>query len=822
MIVKRILLKNIFIIIAITMIAYPSWGQELEQNNSVEKPTPEELKSEHNKEEAGRERIEAEADKDVAKALQAFKENRYQESVDLYNEAVKKLRNVSDYSAYSKNKIENIKYNLALVYHYWARDVAEQAEKFYEQEKFDDAIKKAQEAMKLDPSLKSRMARLIQRFQDQKKVAVYKEQIDEEVVDPGKEKRIYEIDILMAQGRELYKQKLWHRAREKFEEILIKDPYNIPAVSMIKKLTKKMYEAGSQRYDMTLEERTAETTWTGVVPLIPRSSDNAPRKFAPIERQREGNRIKQKMEEIIIEHMEFNEATIPAVIKAIRFAAKQQDKDEEGVNIILRMATPKKPSGGTSDADAGLDMELGEDDLLLDDEFGEENAVTPDNEGAGGASGERTITIMFDDLSLGEAIRNICFAAELKYRVEEHAIVIAGKDVPLDEFETRIYPIDSEADFGGVDAGGGDGATSVKQYFSRRGADFPAGSEIVYDNAISRLIATNTPAQLRRIEKIINELNVVDPQVLIECKFVEFQENKHNEFGIGWTFSREHNSQYNAFTNPTDRPRNRIFQANDQPLRFLNTGTGDGFPLNTDDQMFSIGKTTEKGFSFEAAIHAMDLENNLNILSCPRITTQNGEEAIIRMTEEIYFPDSWGEPTILDSGIAPPEDPGVENFAATGYVASMPEFSEPTELGIRLTVTPTVDPDKYTITLDMIPVVQQHVGWTDYTYDVVTGQGTVKNITKMAIIEARTVTTQVTIYDGETIVMGGIMRDKIDTVDDKWPILGDLPIVGRLFRSKYETSRKENLLIFTTPRLVNPNGTPLRQREIRGMPPFRM
>jgi general secretion pathway protein D len=186
------------------------------------------------------------------------------------------------------------------------------------------------------------------------------------------------------------------------------------------------------------------------------------------------------------------------------------------------------------------------------------------------------------------------------------------------------------------------------------------------------------------------------------------------------------------------------------------------------------------------------------------------------MVTEVFFPDSWGEPTLIDNGATDPKESEV------GYVSSMPEFGEATELGVKLTVTPTVDPDKYTITLDMIPVVQAQVDWTDYSYIQATSGGTVKNTVRMVIIEARTVTTQVTIYDGETVVMGGIMRDSILTMEDKWPIIGDLPLVGRFFRSRAKTAIKENLLIFTTPRLVNPNGSPLRQREVRGKPPFRM
>lgn len=81
--------------------------------------------------------------------------------------------------------------------------------------------------------------------------------------------------------------------------------------------------------------------------------------------------------------------------------------------------------------------------------------------------------------------------------------------------------------------------------------------------------------------------------------------------------------------------------------------------------------------------------------------------------------------------------------------------------------------------------------------------------------------TSVDCFDGETIVLGGVIKDQVSATDDQYPILGTLPIVGRLFQSKTKESTKQNLLIFLTCRLVNPDGSPLREREMRGLPPFR-
>ena len=816
---KILILTNAILVLFSMLSAQILKAQEMIKDPN--KPSKSELVNEENKEEVAREKDEVDADRLVARAGDAFKEDRFEEAISLYLAATDKLEKSANVSDYINAKIKNIKQNMAVVYHYWARSIAVQAEKDVDEKKFDEAMEKCSKAVKMDPTLSDKISRLLKRIEEKKKVTKYRSETDESVVDGNKKERSYQIDILMAQGNKLYDQKLWDRAREKYEEILVLDPYNIVAVEKIKKLTKKMYEAGVHRYEATRWERAAETEWNHVAPLLPRSATVDEKPPVPIKRDLAGSKIQQKLDDIMIEHMEFEDASIRAVINMLRLEAKDKDKDKEGVNIILRTAAATQASSDTGEADSNSDIDGGgDDDFLFDDtdslDAPDDTAVDADTGNGDSSSGGTTITIMFDDLSLGEAIRNICLAADLKYRVEEYAVVIAGKDVPLDDLETRIYPIDSEAGMSSEeDASGGSatGAASVQGFFERQGVLFPEGAKVVYDDSISRLIATNTPEQLRRMERIIDELNVVDPQVLIETKFVEYHEGKQNEFGVAWSYAKPTGNSDKSVT----------VQQSDQPLRFLSDMnrtnlaktrqqsdiTGQG------DTAFTVTHTDSDGASYGATVHALDLADDINMLSCPRITTQNGEEATIRMTKEVYYPDSWTEPTLI-SGLA-----------MFGYVASMPEFSDPTEEGVRLTVTPTVDPDKYTITLDMIPIVQKRVDWTDYSYNQPVPDTTnpvtyVENKVIMPVIEARTVTTQVTIYDGETIVMGGIMSDSIISHDDRIPILGDLPLVGRFFRSTSSTSEKKNLLIFTTPRLVNPNGTPLRQSEIRGMPPFRM
>ena len=786
--------SSLFPILVLFMLAVPiCWLTAVEEAELTEQ-----YKRAADNEEVSREKIEREAAAMARDARMAFEKEDYSAAIRHYLSAIEKLRPFNE-NVHTKNTLKNIRQNMAVVYHYWGRDVAVRAQKDAEEGAFDEAIAKCMNAMEIDPSLAPSMENLIKRYSAMKKNTVYTNEKSEKSTDPGKDQRLYEIDVLLLQGKKLYQQELWHRAREKYEQVLLIDPYNTQAIEGIKHLTKRMYEAGKRRFDVTQEERNAEVEWNYVSPLIARSLMPSEVVPEPIERRQLGSKIREKLQNIIIDHMTFEDATVSAVVNLLRVRAKDLDPQREGINIFLRLggaAPAAAPSAAPGAAAPG--------DGFLWDETEEADDLGAPAGGGGGEVAERTLTIMFEGITLEDAIRSICVAADLNYRVEEYAVVMAARTLALDSLETRIYPVEAQAfEEMGVDAGGEGGTTSVREYFVRRGVPFPEQARIVYDASISRLIATNTDENLKLIEQIIDELNIIDPQVLIEAKFVEIQENKTDELGFGWTVSKPN-------PDPAALPHKYYFDANDQLLRFDPNAR-----LGGNDVAFDL-RTQHQDFNVRLQVHAMDIQDRTDILSCPRITTLNGEEATIRMVQDEYFPESYGETTVLSAG-----DAGI------GFSAAMPEFGEPEEIGVRLTVTPTVDPDRYTIHLDMIPAVRTFIGWTDYSYNVPTeiaGGGTVSvpNTIRMPIIEARTIQTGITVYDGETVVMGGIMRDATSTVDDRIPILGDLPLVGRAFRTRYVDKAKANLLIFTTVRLVNPDGSPLREREVRGKPPFRM
>ena len=141
------------------------------------------------------------------------------------------------------------------------------------------------------------------------------------------------------------------------------------------------------------------------------------------------------------------------------------------------------------------------------------------------------LTMMLDKIPLETVIRYICIQANLKYRVDDNAVVIASKDVPLDDVITKVYPVDKSA----ISLREGQ---TIQEFLAEAGVVFNAGASAVYKDYIGRLVMTNTPKEHKVLEEFLSKQNKVDPQVLIQTKFVEVKLNDLEELGFKYSFSR--------------------------------------------------------------------------------------------------------------------------------------------------------------------------------------------------------------------------------------------------------------------------------------------
>ena len=761
----------------------------------------------------------------VKKANKSFLDKKYEIARDQCLGAIAILSKISPPNKITKTKIINIRDLLAMVYSYWANDILKQADSSADTGKLENAILLCRQAAEMNPKLSAHSDEMIKKFNQKIRLNKYKDITSESKFNPNRKKTLYNIDVLYEQGKKLYNNKNYTEAKNKFEQLLVLDPYNSNAIYYLKNINDEIYYTGQNRQAVISDKRTAEAEWKSLPPIIAKTLSGDRIDIAaniPIAKKPNVDILQKKLDDIIIKHIAFEEVPLKTAVMFLKRESKKLDPEGKGINIFLRISE-KKPaqqeseaSGSEGDADWEDEGTAGTESDEIEEEFAD----------------QYLITMVLDNVPLGKALEYVSAAAGLNYNVSNYAVEISSSNISS-TMETAVFPI--EVDQYIKVQTEADGSTlytiQLKAFFSERGIKFPEGSSAVYDAKVSRLIVRNTPAEISKLSKLLTELNKNAPQISIAAKFVEIEQKDFEELGFEWRTGN---------LNPDASSRATSWENNDQINNFalVNGATTDpkydrAFGVNYVGDPNSLG-TDRNGLTFDAVIHALDQNEKINLLSAPKVTTLSGQKATIKMTTDTYYPTEWSKPTLTtqSSGITP----------LFLFVPPAPIFKDPTENGIVFFVTPFVASDRYTIDLELEPQIQKFIGWSDYTYQVSRTASTTTETTdptdpstddtksavrtkdaviKMPKFKIQAIQTHLKIYDGETVVLGGVVKDETDTTDDRIPILGDVPLIGRFFRSEIEDANKTNLLIFTKVLLVNPDGTPLRPKPDNSLPNFR-
>jgi type II secretory pathway component GspD/PulD (secretin) len=210
----------------------------------------------------------------------------------------------------------------------------------------------------------------------------------------------------------------------------------------------------------------------------------------------------------------------------------------------------------------------------------------------------------------------------------------------------------------------------------------------------------------------------------------------------------------------------------------------------------------------------LEQEGITNTLSAPKVTTISGNTAQIKVVTVRKFPEDWEPPEV---------ETGSGDNGSMSYTPATPTFGEETELGVILDVTPTVSANGFAIDMELSPQIIDFLG-DDPSFNTVMildGKELESKVGMTAILSERIANTKLVVWDGETVVLGGFIQEKLQKFEDKVPVLGSIPLLGHLFRSRGEKSVKTNMLIFVNARLVDSSGIPIRANDLRGLPDFR-
>jgi general secretion pathway protein D len=638
------------------------------------------------------------------------------------------------------------------------------------------------------------------------------------------EYRIKQNDIRerLRTGRDYFVAQEFKEALRAFEGVLSVSPENTEAIRWREKVSQTINDRARMELESTRDDmmRMVSQTWN------PRDygADEAGKNVTTDPgRSRKDNvhkmarkKILDKMERIRIPEVDFRQANIHDVMGFLQEQSVEHDDqalipEERGVNIILNISSLE----GAAEAAAPSD------DFGFD--FGDGGG-----DGGAAASGVPSITFRARNISLLEAMNLVTEIGKLKYRIQGSVVLVIPMDDPGGEIIHRTYSVqptisatilDADADLAGPRAAGGSGgfipldgggagggdATDWKGFFGRLGVTWPRGSSIQYISSIGKLLVANTAENLTVFEEKLADLDVVPRQIEIEARFVEIGQSDLNSFGLeynltdDWEVAQKKNA--NGPVGSAEKivvPKTSLTKGN----RFLDEISNTVFEFARPDDLLSFASVLTNP-ELEIVLHAIQAKGNADLLSAPKVTTQNGLEATIKVVTEYIYPSDYtiepGTPSTLNA------DGSVQQAGQPPVVT--PAGFETREVGVILSVLPEVSPEGQMINLTMTPEVVTEPDWRDYGQEYTDANGNVVRIPiEQPFFHTRSISTSIMIYNGATVVMGGMISEERIEVDDRVPFLGDIPIIGRLFRSTFENSEKRNLLIFVTARLVDPRG----------------
>ena len=460
-----------------------------------------------------------------------------------------------------------------------------------------------------------------------------------------------------------------------------------------------------------------------------------------------------------------------------------------------------------------------------------------------------TVNLQLRGVSVYQALDYTCKRVGFSFTVGSGGIVEVREDSGDSLLETEIYPLSTAAvlkmtglsaggtgapaaggaatsPFGGAAAGGagaGDGQrpeeVAIKNFLTRSGVAFELPATLSYDG--TNLIVYQSRKNLDRVKNIIRRYSDIK-QVHIEAKFMEVEQKILNELGVNWSLAPTAGGGGNVNAATNLRSINSVFASNNASVRQLNV-TGNlpipqpapnfpgGINLGNTNSSYSGTVGIIGAETLGVAIRAIEENAGSDLMSSPSLTVLDGKTAVIKVAQLLRYPQAYGD-TQSNVGTASTTGAGGSS-TSVAITAGTPQDFTIQEVGVTLEVTPTVAADD-SIALNLKPKVTEFEGFVEYggTSIAISGAVTVSVPSGFfqPIFSTREVTTDVTVFDGATVVIGGLTREEVKTVDDKVPVLGSIPLIGAAFRSTGKTIQKKSLMVFVTANLVSPGGATLR------------
>ncbi len=399
----------------------------------------------------------------------------------------------------------------------------------------------------------------------------------------------------------------------------------------------------------------------------------------------------------------------------------------------------------------------------------------------------------------------------------------------------------------------------AQEAFADQGVSFPQGASANFNPTTNTLYVVNTLSNHDIIQQIIDTIVQTEP-VIVSVKVTMLKIQKDileelgvdwmmNDFGLGGASGIAPNAGYlsggttGTGTLVNDFP---LVPGNLPPLNPITAGnrSGDAVTAKSNlDQLLAAGvnRNAQRNFrapgviglngvvnnsTIQVLMRGLDQKKAGDVLATPSVTTRSGQVARVTMIKEFIYPSEY-EPAQVPQNVNAFTRPvfdnngnqtGVEStLVAPPIIPAIPAAYETRDTGVTLEVLPTADENRRYIDVALKPVITDLEGFVNFGSPINLVQNGVsvplaQNTILQPVFSVKTVDTNVTVVDGATIVVGGLLKDSVTTVNDKTPILGDLPMVGRLFQTNAVKHESTAILFFLNVELVDPTGRPYRNR----------
>ena len=490
---------------------------------------------------------------------------------------------------------------------------------------------------------------------------------------------------------------------------------------------------------------------------------------------------------------------------------------------------------------------------------------------AGRAPGDFTpVTLDLRNQTLGDALRAITDQSQTRFSTEGNTITVSplgvGSRIVSRTFrvppgfltKTGSASVDAGAAVDPFATGGAANATSglkitrmsAKDWLVQNGVPFPEGTTADYSAGSNTLIVRNTEENLELVQTAVDSTtDKSQRQVKIQVVLLKAENRRLQELGMDWLLGPS-SVGGGVFAAGGTNGNASAGNAGDFPLQYpdgsgaigrnpVTAGLRGAFDLQTNptiDSIIANGTAPATSTSsrspallstagvftspqFQGILRGLNQKKGIDVSIGQTIVLKAGQRATAASTRTIRFPTEFDPPQIPQTIEAP-----TLRDLTTGLVFTLPSNSIPPvtpttpqsfedkETGSSIEVEATVGDDGITVDLNLSVVFREFDGFINFGTPITSGGAVLTdNRILQPVFTAINETAQLQIYDGATVTIGGLSDAKFETINDKVPLLGDIPFLGRLFRSSVNQVTQRAIIYFVTVQVVDPGGVGIQE-----------